>query len=257
MAFFDEWKDDSFSLTLVKLLMAVLLMLTVFLSVNSVAVDTNLYIYLVISAIIVLAIALTEQKTGIIRANFFGNKKTTYNYLFAGMVLGGLLGMLTRGGGFNLVLPTQAIFLGDLRFILANVVAPVLEPIFWRSIVFPTVLALSIAFIGKKNKAIAIIFALLIAGFSFGIYHVSAYFQTTGTFEDTYTLVGLAAMFGIIFILTNSLAQTVALEIGWHFMNNMFSEGYALDQIIPTAILFLGAGIILIEIADRISKGSK
>jgi hypothetical protein len=161
--------------------------------------------------------------------------------------------------GLSLVMPsrpeTLAISYDSMRFIFANLVAPIIEPLFWRGVVFFTVLAIAFKFFGKKNTAPAIIVALLVSGGAFGFFHVSTAFSQTGAFIPTYNYIITAAIFGIIFILTNQLMKTVALEIGWHFANNLFSEGFTLNEIIPTVVIFFIAFALLIEFASRVSKG--
>jgi hypothetical protein len=256
MAFWDEWRDDKFSLTFTKLLIGILTLGTIFLIVNAQINNPALVGYLVISGLIIFIAAQTEKekRNELLQAMFFKNKHTAYAALIGGLVIGSIIGLSSRGGSFSFILPVQSLFIGDLNFVFVNIVAPVLEPLFWRGFVFPTALAIFVGIVGKQRFPVALALALVVSGLSFGIYHINVYFGQTGTFADTYGLLTIASTFAIIFILANQVAQAISLEIGWHFANNMFSMGYPVDQIWPTMILFFVGMAILIEVSSRISR---
>lgn len=260
MAVFSEYSDNRFSLNLTKIVIGVLTLLGIFLIITFNIDAPVLIAYLAISAIAVFLAAQTEKEVPneLLQANFFGDKQKTYVFVFLGFVIGTVLGLATTGGSLSLVLPTQALYLGNLQFFMVNIVAPLIEPLFWRALLFPTSLAISIAIFGKNRSYIALPVALLFCGLTFGIFHVNTFYvQTGGSFVDTYTSIGIAAVFAIIFIISNQLAGTVALEIGWHFANNLFSQGYKFGEILPTMIIWFIGFALVIEFADRISRNGK
>jgi len=245
----EEWDDDAFGKNLAKVLALLTIGLAIFLSVTT-PIDKTLFFYLAASAIIVLIAAHTEK--GIIEFQGFGNKQRLYVAVAVGLVIGSILGIAQRGGQLNLVLPTQALYLGDLSFLLANVIAPTLEPLFWRGFVFLTILALATSIIGKKSRALAVVVALLASAYLFGWYHVNVYYGQTGALEPTFMNISFAALFAIFFTLGNSVFKTLGLEMGWHFANNLFSQGYTLAQIWPTMILGIVVFVIIVEITNRV-----
>lgn len=246
---FDTWSDDDFSKNLVRILAILTLGLTIFLATNTTIEKAHLY-YLGISALIVLV--AVQFNGSFLKSNFFGNKQALYTSVAVGAVLGTILGFMQRGGQLNLVLPTQALYIGDLSFIFANIVAPIVEPMFWRGIVFPT----AVAFVGmtafKKNKILAVIVALLASAYLFGYYHVNTYYTQGGDLTNTFTLMSFAALFAVFFTLGNSLFKCIGLELGWHFCNNLFSQGYAIGEILPTIFVAGVIFVILVEFTDRL-----
>lgn len=260
LGIFGEWSDNKFSLTMTQLLMIGLFLITIFLSLTTNLIgNQTLFIYLALISIIILIIATIEkEKVGeIIQANFFNNRFLTYGAILMGMAIGYVLSSRT---GFALILPTQSILVGDLQFFLANILAPLVEPLFWRGIIFPTTMAIMAAiFIGKSKgflrTAIAILFALVISSAMFGYFHINVFFGQTASFEQTYDLISIATLMGLLFTLGNQIVRTVAFEIGWHFTNNLYSEAIPPDQILPTMIVAFIAFAIIIEISNFVAKG--
>jgi len=255
MGFWSEWRDDKFSLTFTKVLTGILILVTIFLVVNS-ELNATLVVYLLGSAITIFFVAQTEKETGgeFLQANFFGDKSKTYMFLVVGLVLGSIIGLASTGGGLSLILPVQAILQGNMNFFFMNVVAPLVEPLFWRGIIFPIALVVFVKLLGKNKFPLALACALLFAAFLFGFYHVNAYFSQAGGFTKTYDIMVIAVIFAILFIITNQLAGTIAMEIGWHFANNLFATGYSFGEILPTIIVFFVGMAIVIEFADRLSR---
>ncbi len=256
MAFWDEWKDDSFSLTAVKLLVGILTLGVIFLIVNAQVNNPTLVSYLVISGLVVfIAVQTEKEKPGqLLQFLGFQDKAHAYTGIIIGLVLGSILGLTSRSGTASLILPVQSLFLGDLNFIFVNIVAPILEPLFWRAFIFPTSLAIFVGIFGKQRFNMALTAALLLSAFSFGLYHINVYFGQEQDFSKTYEVLTIAVVFALIFIIFNQALQTVSLEIGWHFANNIFSMGYPVEQIWPTMLLFLGGMVVVFEISSRISR---
>lgn len=252
MALFDGWKDDKFSRNFVNVLCILVIALSIFISVST-TIDKTLFFYLALSAgfIIVINSVDTARTSKLIDPNFWNSKNRLYITTAMGLVIGTVLGLGSRGGTLNLVLPTQAIYLGDLNFLLANVIAPILEPMFWRGFIFPFFLALFVGMF-KKNKFIAIILALVISSFAFGLYHVNVYSSASPGLSNTYDTLKIAVLFGLLFTIATSAVESLGIELGWHFASNLFASGYTTAQIFPTMIV---AGIIFIigvELVDRL-----
>ncbi len=247
MAFLEQFDDDSFGKNLASVFVIIALLVSVFLFASS-KIDQSIFFYLIISAVIIL-IAI-QLGNGLLQGNFLGSKSKFYTSLIVGSVLGIILGYAQRGGQLNLVLPVQALVFGDLTFLFVNIIAPIIEPLFWRGVIYPSVLFI-FSGIFKNNKPVAILMALLVSGFGFGFYHVNTYFTQTGAFQPTFEAISFAALFGVLFTIGNSLAGSLGLEVGWHFANNLFSAGYPTDQIIPTIIFF---GIVIVAISELVDR---
>lgn len=261
--FFDEWKDDAFSKNLVRLICLGVILSSIFITVTTEILTTELFMYLTLSAMIILVVTQVEleKKLELLNANYFRDRPATYMFLIAGILLGLFISLPKTSGGLALVLPTQGIALGDLQFYLANVVAPTIEPLFWRGIVTPTFIAIGLALVGfkrdKKNTlkyVVGVFFGVMAAAALFGFFHTSVFIGQVGTLDRAFDLVWTGALFGLIFALGNQLARCIAFECGWHFVNNLFSEGLAVTQIIPTIIVGFVLFAILIEFANAISR---
>lgn len=247
--FLDEWQDDKFSKNLTTIIALSVLALSIFLSATT-AIDKSIFYYLGISALIILVAVQLEGN--FLKIETFGNKTKLYAGLAAGGILGIILGMAQRGGQLNAVLPTQALYFGQsLNFLFANIIAPIVEPLFWRGIVFLTLVSILLSILGNKNKALAVVIALAISGYGFGFFHLSAFYQQAGSLAPTFEAITFAALFGIIFTITNSLAKTLGLEIGWHFVNNLFAQGYPTGDIFMSIAAFTIISVVVIEILDR------
>jgi len=253
MKLFEKWKDDNLGRNLAVVLALIMLGLTIFLTVN-IEMDKTVFYYVGITAVFVIVVAKLG-KTGLLQGNFFGSKQRLYAGVFAGAILGGILGHIASSSGANIVLPTQALYIGDLTFILANIVAPVLEPLFWRGIVFPTAVVLAVGIIGQRFKWLGIFFALLLSAYLFGFYHVNVFsIQAGGSPEATFNSISFATLFAVFFTLGNSIMKTLGLEVGWHFVNNLFAQGMPLAQVILTVIFFGLIFVVLVEVVSRWKK---
>jgi len=252
MALFDGWNDDKFSRNYVNVLCILIIALTIFISVSTTQ-DKTLFFYLGISAVFLLIInSIDAQRTSrLINPNFWNSKNRLYTTTAIGLVIGTVLGLGSRGGNLNLILPTQAIYLGDLNFLLANIIAPLLEPMFWRGFIFPFFLAL-FAGMFKKNRIVAIILALVISSFAFGIYHVNVYSNAAPGLSSTFDTLKIAVLFGLLFTLSTSIVESLGIELGWHFASNLFASGYTTGQIFPTMIVAAIVFIVSVEFVDRL-----
>lgn len=253
MALFDGWKDDKFSRNFVNVLCILVIAISIFISVST-TIDKTLFFYLALSAgfIIVINSVDVARTSKLIDPNFWNNKNRLYITTAMGLVIGTVLGLGSRGGSLNLVLPVQAIYLGDLNFLLANVIAPILEPMFWRGFIFPFFVAVFVGLLSKKNKLIAIILALVVSSFAFGVYHVNVYSSAAPGLSSTFDTLKIAVLFGLLFTITTSLVESLGIELGWHFASNLFASGYTTGQIFPTMIVAGIVFVIGVELVDRL-----
>jgi hypothetical protein len=213
----------------------------------------NAAIYMVACALGILLAVQTDMdgKRDAINGNYFGDSKgKAIVYMFLG--LGIALFMFSGQSSLSFYLPTQGIYLGDLNVLFANIIAPILESLFWRGTIFPTLTAWFIEALGTKRSTEAGIMALIVSSLLFGFFHIAAF--TTGEISSTYDLIMLAAIFAFIFTIVTYLAKTIAIEWGWHFGNNMFTEGFPMETVLASMAVYSIGTIILMEISDRGGK---
>lgn len=218
-------------------------------------VSGNLIYYLGgIGALISIITAFENPKQTITKfwaANMFGNRTKAV----LGLFLGAGMGLVFASGASSvksILLPFQAIYIGDLNFALAVIVAPVLEPIFWRGIIVPTLNNALQRTFGEKFIIRVIGVALSAAIFLF--FHFGAYSTNYGNFVDTLTnLFWIGILFAIIFTLGCNWLQTITFEIGWHLVNNIYAYGLVGIEAIATVLVFVAVltGIFLISLRNE------
>lgn len=246
---FEEYKDNARSIYLTSLLVFLILAFSIFLNLSG-EISGNIYNYLIISSVLILIISFLEfNNTNFIEANFFGlSKQKIYASLFAGISIGFLISALSAN---SLVLPVQSILeKSDINYFLVNIVAPIIEPLFWRGIVAVSL----ITFFTKttKNKILGFGIGLILSSYLFGFYHINTYLSQSGfSVDESISMIFFASFFAILWFVGNNIFQCVAFEIGWHFINNLIAVGFTTEQIIYNSILFVIGFVILVELTYR------
>lgn len=257
---FERFKQNNFSRLLTIAIPSLLIILILLLSIGGNLVITDKLIgYIVISTGIVLVIGVLNKQSGV------GDKKSIYG----GLIIGNLLGLfLSIGRGFSLLpaIQTQALEIGDLNFILVNIIAPLIEPIIFGGILFYYIYEFFKNLFGEKNffgRIMAFVLALVGRSAIFAFLHVFVYSNIvfTGNIPDyvgrLFESLKAPFNYGILFSLGSIIIGSVSFEWAWHFVNNLVASGYSTDQVIATTFVFNILFVLLIEIVDRLLNNKK
>lgn len=259
---FPEYKDDSFSRSLTFVISFGIVALISLLYLSN-QLNFGITAFFLAFSLITMGLSLIESdsKDQIIDARYFQNKFSTYIWLIGGIVIGLIIVLIASRNpqlSQTLVL-AQNLTLPNLQFLNQNILAPLSEELFWRGFFVPTCIIFATAFVvsifGNNKFALATGFVLgaLIGNFlGFGYYHLFVYYTLEGNAVDTFEAIASAGSMGLLFTISYYFVRSIALPIGWHFINNLYASGYSLIEIIPTTIFFLILFFIVVEIVDRI-----
>jgi membrane protease YdiL (CAAX protease family) len=255
-----DMKDDSFSKSLALLIGIGLLVVALFLNANAELPDKDVWYFLVMAGVITI-FAFIDEISVMFNAMFFGNRDKTIIGFIAGIVLGLVLSSNAIKGAFGIILPVASIKFGDLNFFYVNVLAPPIEELFFRAILFPliSIIIINLLNLRTRNQMIAgfIIGAFITSGI-FSIYHINAYsiqaIQTKFAGITTSDLITSAFILSLLWIGGNLFFGTIAFSLGWHLVNNFSAMGVATDSIILTFLFYCGLLLVAYIINKNLRK---
>jgi len=246
-----EFKDDNEqSIQIVSIISFILAGISLFLLVQNPEQNVGIITYIFIISSLILLTSLVEFYVGKIQipdAVFFGTSKET---IYIGAIAGTLVAFFLGSASASLILPITASLTAfqNIGTFMAIDVAPVVESLFFRGILFPTIASLVLLFIEptKRNKAIALAIGMLTAGYIFGVFHFNVWLNQTGfqyVLTHDYITVGviLACIWSV-----GLLVVGMSFELFAHKVNNIMSllathtitPEYAVMDFIITAVLF-------------------
>jgi len=247
-----EFKEDNKqSVQIVSIIAFLLALSSMFILVqNPESQNTGILTYVFMISVITLAVALIEFYVGGIQipdAVFFGTSK---EMIYVGAIAGTIIAFFLGSASTALILPITASLTAfqNIGTFMAIDVAPVVESLFFRGILFPTFASLILLFIEptKRNKAIALALGMLTAGYIFGVFHFNVWLNQTGfQYVLTHDYITVGVILACIWSF-GLLVVGISFELFAHKVNNIMSllstgaitPEYAIVDFMITAVVF-------------------
>lgn len=207
-----ETNDFLFKWTLFLIVFAYVLAHAIYTNIPGEQSTAGIFLFFAILSIVFAAVEHLQKNSRVF--NFYGLGNNPVRALFALGIGSGMAFLIL--GGLKSVLPIPFAVVGptlSLTWLWVVIFSPILETIFFRGTIFPT---LKLWFSG--TPFIAPYLAMIITSGLFAVYHYAAYGASISSMEGAF-------VFSTMMILGNQALKSIGFEFGFHFINNYLAFG--------------------------------